>query len=60
LVARAASGPAPAQGGPLQVAGPDEIAATATLSTGDPISGNIHRLTALQRIEVWARTPRID
>jgi murein DD-endopeptidase MepM/ murein hydrolase activator NlpD len=50
LVARAASGPAPAQGGPLQVAGPDEIAATATLSTGDPISGNIHRLAALQRI----------
>ena len=50
LVARAASGPAPAQGGPLQVAGPDEIVASATLSTGNSISGNIHRLAVLQRI----------
>ena len=32
------------------MAGPDEIAATAPLSTADPISGNIHRLAALQRI----------
>jgi murein DD-endopeptidase MepM/ murein hydrolase activator NlpD len=48
LVARAWSGPAPAQGGPLQVAGPDEIVATAALSAGG--SGNIHRLAALQRI----------
>jgi murein DD-endopeptidase MepM/ murein hydrolase activator NlpD len=50
MVARVASGPAPAQGGPLQAAGPDEIAATAALSSADPISGNIHRLAALQRI----------
>jgi murein DD-endopeptidase MepM/ murein hydrolase activator NlpD len=46
----AVSRPVPAQGGPLQVAAPDEIAATPMLSTGDPISGNIHRLIALQRI----------
>jgi murein DD-endopeptidase MepM/ murein hydrolase activator NlpD len=50
LVARAASGPAPAQGGPLQVAGPDEIVASATSSTGDSTSGNIHRFAVLQRI----------
>jgi hypothetical protein len=50
MVTRAASGPTPAQGGPLQVAGPDENAATAALSTADPMSGNIHRLAALQRI----------
>jgi murein DD-endopeptidase MepM/ murein hydrolase activator NlpD len=50
MVARVASGPAPGQGGPLQVAGPDETAATAALSSADPISGNIHRLAALQRI----------
>ena len=50
MVARVATGPAPGQGGPLQVAGPDEIAAAAPLSTADPISGNIHRLAALQRI----------
>ena len=50
MVARAASGPAPGQGGPLQIADPDEIAATAVLSPADPISGNIHRLAALQRI----------
>ena len=50
MVARAASGPAPGQGGPLQIADPDEIAATAALSPADPISGNIHRLAALQRI----------
>jgi murein DD-endopeptidase MepM/ murein hydrolase activator NlpD len=50
LVARAASGPAPAQGGPLQVVAPDEVAAAAAWSSDDPISGNIHRLAALQRI----------
>jgi murein DD-endopeptidase MepM/ murein hydrolase activator NlpD len=50
MVARLASGPAPGQGGPLQVAGSDEVATTAALSTADPISGNIHRLAALQRI----------
>lgn len=50
MVARATSGPAPAQGGPLQVAGPDEVAATVASATADPISGNIHRLAALQRI----------
>lgn len=50
LVARAASGPVPGQGGPLQVAAPDEIAATALPPADDPISGNIHRLAALQRI----------
>lgn len=49
MVARATSGPASAQGGPLQAAVPDEIAATAA-QTGDPISGNIHRLAVLQRI----------
>jgi murein DD-endopeptidase MepM/ murein hydrolase activator NlpD len=50
MVARATSGPAAAQGGPLQVAGPDEIAATAAWPTDAPMSGNIHRLAALQRI----------
>jgi murein DD-endopeptidase MepM/ murein hydrolase activator NlpD len=50
MVASVASGPAPGQGGPLQVAGPDEIAATAALPAADPINGNIHRLAALQRI----------
>jgi murein DD-endopeptidase MepM/ murein hydrolase activator NlpD len=50
MVARATSGPAPAQGGPLQVAGPDEVAATVASAPADPISGNIHRLAALQRI----------
>jgi murein DD-endopeptidase MepM/ murein hydrolase activator NlpD len=48
LLARAGSGPAPAQGGPLQVTGPDEV--MAAISATDPISGNIHRLAALQRI----------
>jgi murein DD-endopeptidase MepM/ murein hydrolase activator NlpD len=47
LLARAGSAPAPAQGGPLQVAGPDEITAA---GAADPISGNIHRLESLQRI----------
>lgn len=50
LVARAASAPAPGQGGPLQVAALDEITATAPSANDDPISGNIHRLAALQRI----------
>jgi murein DD-endopeptidase MepM/ murein hydrolase activator NlpD len=50
MVARAASGPAQAQGGPLQVAAPDEAVAIAAVSNGDRISGNIHRLAALQRI----------
>jgi hypothetical protein len=50
MMARATSGPTPAQGGPLQGAGPDEVAATAPLSSADPISGNIHRLAALQRV----------
>jgi murein DD-endopeptidase MepM/ murein hydrolase activator NlpD len=50
LMARAASGPVAAQGGPLQVAGPDEIVATGAVSTADPIISNIHRLAALQGI----------
>jgi murein DD-endopeptidase MepM/ murein hydrolase activator NlpD len=50
LVARATSSPAPGQGGPLHVAGPDEIVASATSSTGDSISGNIQRFAVLQRI----------
>jgi murein DD-endopeptidase MepM/ murein hydrolase activator NlpD len=50
MMARAVSGPALAQGGPLQVAGPHENTATAALSSADPISGNVHRLVALQRI----------
>ena len=50
LVARAAGEPAPGQGGPLQVAAPGEVAASARPATDDPISGNIHRLAALQRI----------
>lgn len=50
MVARATSGPAPAQGGPLQVAGPDDVATTVAAATGDPMSGNIHRLATLQRI----------
>jgi murein DD-endopeptidase MepM/ murein hydrolase activator NlpD len=49
MVARAASGPAPGQGGPLQTTSPDE-SATAAFAASHPISGNIHRLAALQRI----------
>jgi Peptidase family M23/Family of unknown function (DUF5930) len=50
LVARAADAPAPGQGGPLQVAAPDEVVALASPPDDDPISGNIQRLAALQRI----------
>jgi predicted nucleic acid-binding Zn-ribbon protein len=50
LVARAADAPAPGQGGPLQVAAPDEVVALASPPDHDPISGNIQRLAALQRI----------
>src|SRR5690606_23691354 len=50
LVAQAASAPGPGQGGPLQVAAPDEIAPGAPSAADDPVGGNIHRLAALQRI----------
>jgi murein DD-endopeptidase MepM/ murein hydrolase activator NlpD len=50
LVARAVDAPASGQGGPLQVASPDEVMPLASSSDGDPISGNIQRLAALQRI----------
>ena len=50
LVARAAEAPAPGQGGPLQVAAPDEVVALAAPSEDDPIQDNIQRLAALQRI----------
>lgn len=50
LVAQAASAPGPGQGGPLQVAAPDEIAPGAPPAADDPVGGNIHRLAALQRI----------
>ena len=50
LVARAADTPAPGQGGPLQVAAPDEVMALASPRDDDPISGDIQRLAALQRL----------
>jgi murein DD-endopeptidase MepM/ murein hydrolase activator NlpD len=50
LVVRAADAPAPGQGGPLQVATPDDVVALASPPEDDPISGNIQRLAALQRI----------
>jgi murein DD-endopeptidase MepM/ murein hydrolase activator NlpD len=50
LVLRAADAPASGQGGPLQVATPDDVVALASPSDSDPISGNIQRLAALQRI----------
>jgi murein DD-endopeptidase MepM/ murein hydrolase activator NlpD len=49
LVVRATDAPAPGQGGPLQVATPDDVVALASPSE-DPMSGNIQRLAALQRI----------
>jgi murein DD-endopeptidase MepM/ murein hydrolase activator NlpD len=49
LVARAIEAPAPGQGGPLQVAAPDEVG-TVGAPADDPISGNIYRLAALQRL----------
>jgi len=49
-VARAADAPALGQGGPLQVAAPDEVVALAAPPDDDPISDNIQRLAALQRI----------
>ena len=50
LVARAADAPALGQGGPLQVAAPEDVVALASPPDDDPISGNIQRLAALQRI----------
>ncbi|MGH6899221.1 MAG: peptidoglycan DD-metalloendopeptidase family protein [Geminicoccaceae bacterium] len=49
LIARAADEPAPGQGGPLQVAAPDEVGAGAA-AADDTISGDIQRLELLQRI----------
>jgi murein DD-endopeptidase MepM/ murein hydrolase activator NlpD len=49
LIARAADEPAPGQGGPLQVAAPDEIGSGAA-TADDTISGDIQRLELLQRI----------
>jgi murein DD-endopeptidase MepM/ murein hydrolase activator NlpD len=50
LVARAGDAPALGQGGPLQVAAPDDIVVLAPPPDDDPISGNIQRLATLQRI----------
>ena len=50
LLVRAADGTAPGQGGPLQVAAPDEMVALASPPADDPISDDIQRLAALQRI----------
>jgi murein DD-endopeptidase MepM/ murein hydrolase activator NlpD len=50
LVARAVEAPTPGQGGPLQVAAPDEVVALASPPEDDPIRDNIQRLAALQRI----------
>jgi len=50
LVARAADAPVLGQGGPLQVAAPDEVVALASPPDDDPISDNIQRLAALQHI----------
>jgi Peptidase family M23/Family of unknown function (DUF5930) len=50
LLVRAGDLPAPGQGGPLQVATPDDVVALASPAEDDPISGNIQRLAALQRI----------
>jgi murein DD-endopeptidase MepM/ murein hydrolase activator NlpD len=47
LIARAADDLAPGQGGPLQVAAPDEFGPGAA---DDPINGDIQRLELLQRI----------
>jgi murein DD-endopeptidase MepM/ murein hydrolase activator NlpD len=49
LVARAGDAPALGQGGPLQVAAPDDVVVLAP-PPDDPISGNIQRLATLQRI----------
>jgi murein DD-endopeptidase MepM/ murein hydrolase activator NlpD len=49
LIARAADDPAPGQGGPLQVAAPDEFGSGAT-AADDTINGDIQRLELLQRI----------
>lgn len=49
LIARAADEPALGQGGPLQVAAPDEIGSGAA-AADDTISGDIQRLELLQRI----------
>ena len=49
LIARAADDPAPGQGGPLQIAAPDEVGSGAT-AADDTINGDIQRLELLQRI----------
>ena len=49
LVARAGDAPALGQGGPLQVAAPDDVVVLAP-PPDDPFSGNIQRLATLQRI----------
>jgi murein DD-endopeptidase MepM/ murein hydrolase activator NlpD len=48
LIARAGRRPAPAQGGPLQVAAPDEIGAG--VASKDPMSWDIQRLAVLRRV----------
>jgi murein DD-endopeptidase MepM/ murein hydrolase activator NlpD len=50
LVARTADAPAAGQGGPLQIAAPDDVVALAPSPDDDPMSGNIQRLAALQRV----------
>ena len=50
LLARAGDASAPGQGGPLQVAAPEGVAAAAPPSEADPIGRNVERLATLQRI----------
>jgi murein DD-endopeptidase MepM/ murein hydrolase activator NlpD len=50
LIARAARWPAPAQGGPLQVAAPDQIGSGATARDDDLMGEAIRRLALLQRV----------
>jgi murein DD-endopeptidase MepM/ murein hydrolase activator NlpD len=50
LTARAGEASAPGQGGPLQVAAPDEVAPLAPAAEEDQISRNVQRLATLQRI----------
>ena len=50
LVARGGDASAPGQGGPLQVAAPEGVAAPAPPGEADPINRNVQRLATLQRI----------
>ena len=50
LVARGAGAPAPGQGGPHHGATPPDLVPLASARRDDPISGDIQRLAALQRL----------